>query len=82
MGEIVTIKVLTSLMRAHELPEGANFKWNPEDPEQVSQAERIFEDYLKEGWLAFSEEERGKRQIFKFDPHLERIVLMPPIGGG
>ena len=35
-----------------------------------------------DGWMAFSEEPRGRRQIFTFNPQLERIVLMPPLGGG
>jgi len=50
--------------------------------EQVSNAERIFQNYLKEGWLAFGEGAKGKIQIFNFDPSLARIILMPPIGGG
>ena len=82
VGEIVVIRVLTALMRAHELPEGVRVTWNEADNQQVSNAEGIFYKYLKEGWIAFSEDVKERKQIFKFDPSLTRIVLIPPIGGG
>jgi hypothetical protein len=48
----------------------------------VAYAEEKFREYLADGWMAFSEDPRGRRQIFKFNPKLERIVLIPPLGGG
>ncbi len=82
MGEIVTIRVSTALMRSHELPEGLKVTWVESDKEQISHAERVFYRYLKEGWIAFNEDEKGKKQILRFDPRLTRIVLLPPLGGG
>jgi len=82
LGEMISIRVLTGLMRDYELPEGAKVTWDEADPEQVSQAEGIFQKYLQEGWMAFSESGKERRQIFKFDPSLARIILVPPLGGG
>jgi hypothetical protein len=82
VGEIVAIKVSTALMRSHELPDGLKATWNESDAVQISHAEKVFYRYLKEGWIAFNEDETGKKQILSFDPKLTRIVLIPPIGGG
>jgi len=82
MGEMISIKVLTALMKDYELPEGAKVTWDEADMAQVSHAERIFQKYLKEGWMAFSESGRERKQIFAFDPSLARIILVPPLGGG
>jgi len=79
---MISIKVLTALMKDYELPEGAKVTWDEADMGEVSQAERIFQKYLKEGWMAFSESGRERKQIFSFDPSLVRIILVPPLGGG
>lgn len=82
MGEMISIKVLTALMKDYELPEGAKVTWDEDNVEEVSRAAEMFQKYLKEGWMAFSESQRGRKQVFKFNPGLARIVLMPPLGGG
>jgi hypothetical protein len=82
MGEMVSVRISTALMRNHELPEGLKVTWIESDTEQTSHAERVFYSYIKEGWIAFKVEEKEKKQILSFDPKLTRIVLIPPIGGG
>ncbi|MGD0330026.1 MAG: hypothetical protein ABSB40_06215 [Nitrososphaeria archaeon] len=82
MGEMVTIKVLTSLMKDWNLPDNLKITWDRNDAQQVSRAEEVFKEYLKEGWLAFSEEADRRRQIFRFDAELNKIILIPPLGGG
>lgn len=82
MGEMTTVKVMRHLLRAWTLPDDVNVSWNPNSAEEVSIAEDKFYKYLDDGWMAFSEEPRGRRQIFKFDPSLIRIILIPPLGGG
>ena len=81
MGEMISIKVLTALMKDYELPEGTKVTWDEADAEQVSRAEEMFQKYLQEGWMAFSESGKERRQIFRFDPSLARIILVPPLGG-
>jgi len=82
VGELVAIKVLTTLTRDHVLPEVAKVTWNEADVEQISHANKVFQEYLQEGWMAFSEDDNGRKQIFKFNPSLEKIILVPPLGGG
>jgi len=82
VGELIAIKVLTTLTKDYELPEDTKVTWDEVDAEQISRAEKIFQKYLQEGWMAFSEDGRGRKQIFKFDPSSARIILMPPLGGG
>jgi hypothetical protein len=82
LGEMVTIKVLTSLMKDWNLPDNLKITWDRNDAQQVSRAEEVFKEYLKEGWLAFSEEADRRRQIFRFDAELNKIILIPPLGGG
>jgi len=82
MGEMISIRVLTALMKDYELPEGAKVTWDEADAVQVSRAEEFFHKYLREGWMAFSESGKERKQIFSFDPSLVRIILVPPLGGG
>ena len=82
VGEIIAIKVTTGLMKSYDLPENMRITWMQSNKEQTSNAERVFYRYLKEGWIAFNEDDNGRKQILSFDPKLRRIVLIPPIGGG
>jgi hypothetical protein len=79
---MLSIRVLTALTRDHELPEGVKVRWEEGDREQTLKAEAVFNKYLRDGWMAFSETGKGRRQIFAFDPSLPRIILVPPLGGG
>jgi hypothetical protein len=56
--------------------------WRVGNAAEVAAAAATFTRYLNDGWLAYSEDPTGRRQIFAFNPHLERIVLLPPLGGG
>ena len=76
------MKILTSLMRDHDLKEGKRLAWNENNDEEISNAEEMFERYIEDGWLAFSESKKGREHIFAFDSGLARIILMPPLGGG
>jgi hypothetical protein len=82
MGVMKTVKIMRQLLDDWTLPEEMTVTWDIENRREVAHAEEKFREYLADGWMAFSEESRGRLQIFKFDPKLERIVLMPPLGGG
>ncbi|MFH1381682.1 MAG: hypothetical protein ABIH70_02185 [Chloroflexota bacterium] len=56
--------------------------WNVDIKQEVTYAEEKFREYLADGWMAFSDDHEGRTQIFNFDPKLEMIVLVPPLGGG
>ena len=76
------MRILTSLMTDHDLKEGKRLVWNENNDEEISDAEEMFQEYLQDGWLAFSESKKEREQIFNFDSKLARITLMPPLGGG
>ena len=59
--------------------------WDSENRDEVQAARDHFDDLLKKRYLAFKAEGReGTRgeQIRKFDPDLERIIMVPPSVGG
>ena len=82
MGVMKTLKIMRQLLPEWTLPEEMTVTWDIENRREVAYAQEKFCEYLADGWMAFSEEPRGRRQIFTFNPQLERIVLMPPLGGG
>lgn len=82
MGQMETIRILTPLTKEWNLPDNLKISWDRNNVQQVSDAERVFKQYLDEGWMAFNEEAQGRKQIFKFDSRLHKIILSPPLGGG
>ena len=59
--------------------------WNPDNDDEVENAERMFDEFVKEKkYAAFSVGRKGKQdeQIRKFDPNLDKMILVPPICGG
>jgi hypothetical protein len=82
MGEMRTLKVMRQLLKEWTQPDELMVKWDINNIEEVTYAEKKFLQYIADGWIAFSDEPKGRRQIFKFDPKLERIGLIPPLGGG
>ena len=81
MGELVTTREIRTMSEA-ALPEQIRIRWHQSDPQEVAHAEKIFDEYLGKGWMAFAESQTRRQQIFTFDPSLNRIILSPPIGGG
>lgn len=82
MGEMVAVKILTSLMEEETLPAHIRITWRRGNQKEIDQAEEVFISYLTDGWLAFADEPTARQQIFEFNPRCKRIVLMPPLGGG
>jgi len=57
--------------------------WNKENPEDVASAEKTFSEYIRKGWLAFAvTSDNKKKQLFSFNPQLERIHMVPIVEGG
>ena len=57
--------------------------WNKENAEEVALAKKKFEEYIRQGWLAFTITSDNKKvQIFTFNPVLEKIFLVPLSEGG
>ena len=59
--------------------------WDLENPDEVAAARRTFDDLVGcKKYAAFSVTKKGDQdeKIKKFDPNLEKIILVPPIAGG
>jgi len=82
MGRMMTVKIMRQLTREWMLPDEMRVSWKLENPQEVADAEKRFLEYLADGWMAFSEDPQERKQIFHFNPKLELILLMPPLGGG
>jgi hypothetical protein len=58
--------------------------WDKKNKEEVATAEATFDRLTKKGFAAFSVDEDGTKdeKIKKFDPTLQKIILVPPMAGG
>ena len=59
--------------------------WDASKPDEVENARRTFNDLKKKGYLAYSVKgEKGDpdKQLFSFEPALERIIMSAPLQGG
>lgn len=59
-------------------------EWDPDNKNEVKQAERTFQELTKKGYKAFRlcEEDNRGEQLDKFDKEAERIILVTPMAGG
>ena len=74
--------VMRQTMKEWTMPDDMRAEWDINSSEQVEYARNLFKQYLSDGWLAYRDESEERIQIHKFDPKFERIILLPPIGGG
>ena len=82
MGELKVIGRSPTVI-AGDVVEGELYiTWSKGNAEEIAQAEKVFKDYTDRGWLAVGETGGRKKQIFRFDPELERITLTPVDIGG
>jgi len=58
--------------------------WDPENEDEVELAQKQFDEAKEKGFLAFKVKKDGEtgKQIKKFDPDAEKIIMTPPIAGG
>jgi hypothetical protein len=59
--------------------------WNKRYLDQVKEASSKFYELKKLGFQAFLAKRNGQksnRQMFRFDPNAEEIIMVPPIVGG
>jgi len=57
--------------------------WNTNSISEVEAAKKRFNQYIKQGWLAFAvRSDNIPRQIFSFDASSEKIILSPIVEGG
>jgi len=58
--------------------------WDPENPDEVKNARRTFDDLRGKGFNAYSVKRTGEQgEILRtFDPKAEKIIMAPPMAGG
>jgi hypothetical protein len=59
-------------------------KWDPKKRVEVKVAEASFNELTKEGYKAYAVKSDGSKgkEIKKFDPDEEKIIMVPPMVGG
>lgn len=58
--------------------------WDSDNKDEVENARDTFNKLKKKGYTAYTVKKKGERgEIMKeFDPNVERIVMVPMLGGG
>jgi len=59
--------------------------WDPEDEQSVQRAQKTFDGYIKDGWVAFEVGKGGKktsRKVEEFDAELGKVIFVRQMGGG
>ena len=60
--------------------------WREDDKKSLEEAQKIFKEKLKDGWLAFKvnmeEPDRRGTLLRDFDEKSEKIIMVPPVQGG
>lgn len=58
--------------------------WDIDNDDEIEAARAMFEKLTEKKFLAYSVGRNGKKDelIKKFDPELEKIILVPPVVGG
>ena len=71
-------------MRAMDGTGDTKIIWDTDQQAEVDAARQTFDKLTKKGYKAFSVKKGGDKDemIDKFDPTLEKIILVPPIRGG
>lgn len=82
MGELRVIGRSSTVIIGEDVQEVLRITWRDENTDEVALAEEAFKEYINKGWLAIGEASGRKKQIFTFDPNLEKITLVPLVMGG
>lgn len=59
-------------------------EWDPDNDSEVEVAEKFFKENVKKGFKPFRMYDAGKQgaPLEKFDKYAEKILFLPPLGGG
>lgn len=76
---------MTGMMETLDRSGDTKLMWDRNNPVEVETVRTAFDALRKKRYLAFRAEGReGERgtQIDRFDPNVERIIMVPPMVGG
>lgn len=58
-------------------------EWDPSDPIEVNIAKASYDAAKAKGYLAYSEDDQGEREIMReWNPRASRVVMIPQTVGG
>ena len=67
-------------------PQHGDYKqtWDPDNADEVAQAEKTFNDLRKKGMVGYHVGRKGKKTtvMTKFDPDAESLIMAPVLVGG
>ena len=64
------------------LVENRGIEWDNDAPSSIENAKRIFDEKIRQGWLANKEKKGSKEVTYHFDPEADEITMAPPVTGG
>lgn len=82
MGELLIIGKSSTAVYSDRIEGELRLIWQKGNAEEEARASATFKEYVSRGWLAVGETSGVKKQIFAFNPNLDRIVLSPVMVGG
>lgn len=82
VGELRIIGKSSTVMAGNIVQGDIRVIWRSENKKEVRHAEKLFIEYVNKGWIAIGELAGKKKQIFRFDPNLDTILLAPLMVGG
>ena len=59
--------------------------WDKRFPETIKEAREMFNKLLEKGYKAFmirKDGQKSERQMFRFDPNAEEVLMIPQVMGG
>lgn len=71
-------------MNIMDLSGHSKIEWDPDDPESVENARKMFDDLLEKGYAAFRVKyvaDKGEN-VKEFDPEAHELLMVPPMAGG
>jgi hypothetical protein len=80
LGIIITDTELTEsqfAMRIHDKTGDRRLIWDAKDPKQITEAGKLFNEYIDKGWKAYMIDEKGKRsqRIYGFDAQNQELFF-------
>ncbi|MBI4319309.1 MAG: hypothetical protein HY675_12535 [Chloroflexi bacterium] len=82
MGEMRIFGVSATVMPGDDIGGDRRLSWDSENAAQVAEAEKVFDYYIRKGWVGLGEAGGKTSQVFVFDAGLDTITLVPMMMGG
>lgn len=82
MGELIIYGNKAMVLSGESVEGVRRYCWTEDNQEEIAEAQKAFDEYVSRGWFALGEKKDKKKNIFRFDPTLDKITLGPIAVGG